>query len=111
MKEPLVEPSVLAELSDAMGADFAEELVATFLNDAPNMMGELKQAAETEDAHAYRRAAHSIKSNAEVFGAFALANMARHMEQSGLAGADSPVDELVAIYEATRSVLQGMLDD
>ena len=55
-----------------MGAEFAAELVATFLDEAPGMVAELKAAAAGGDADAFRRAAHSLKSNASVFGAAAL---------------------------------------
>lgn len=111
MTEPLIDPQVLAELSDAMGAEFAAELVATFLSDAPNMLSDLKTAAETGDADSYRRAAHSIKSNAETFGATLLARQARDMELSGLGEEAPPIPALEATYARTALALEAHVND
>lgn len=84
MTKQIIDPSVFAELSDTMGEDFATELVSTFLDEAPLMFRALEDAATQADADAFRRAAHSLKSNAEVFGAGQLAQMARALEMGGL---------------------------
>lgn len=111
MTEPLLDPDVYAELADAMGADFAAELVATFLGDAPNMIEDLKTAAAGGDADGYRRAAHSIKSNAETFGAFALAAHARAMELTGLPEGDPPIPAFEATYAETAVALKALSDE
>lgn len=111
MTTPLLDPSVFEELSDAMGADFAAELVTTFLGDAPNMLANLKTAASENDADGYRRAAHSIKSNAEVFGAGALTQHARQMELAGLPDDTMQVENLEATYHETADALRKLLDE
>ena len=105
MTDTLIDAEVYAELAEAMGEDFAAELVETFLADAPNMLADLHIAADGGDADGYRRAAHSIKSNAETFGATELANQAREMELSGLPDADPPIADLEAIYAKTATAL------
>ena len=72
------------ELQDSAGAEFVAELVDTFLEDAPRMLRTLRDALAAGDADAFRRAAHSLKSNALVFGALALGARARDIELSGL---------------------------
>ncbi len=109
MSQDLIDAATYTELSEAMGADFAGELVTTFLDDAPNMFVTLKQGASDGDADAYRRAAHSIKSNAEVFGATPLAQAAREMELAGLTDA-TPITALEAIYADTAAQLKALLD-
>ena len=111
MTEPLIDPSVYADLCDAMGDEFAAELVTTFLGDAPNMLADLRQAADQGDADGYRLAAHSIKSNADVFGACALASQAREIELAGLAPGASPVPALEATYVQTAKALGDMLHE
>jgi len=111
MTEPLLDPSVFDDLSEAMGADFAAELVTTFLDDAPNMLAALRDAAASGDADAFRRAAHSIKSNADVFGASALAARARAMEMTALSDATPPIPQLEATYDATATALRALLDE
>ncbi|MFC6638851.1 histidine kinase [Sulfitobacter sp. JBTF-M27] len=110
MTEPLIAPEVYAELAETMGADFAAELVATFLSDAPNMIADLKAAAAGGDADGYRRAAHSIKSNADTFGAPALAAQARAMELGGLPEGDPPLPALEATYAETAVALKALAD-
>ena len=52
----------------------------------------LAQARQVGDADGFRRAAHSIKSNSQTFGALALGALARDLELQGL-HADSARDE------------------
>jgi HPt (histidine-containing phosphotransfer) domain-containing protein len=75
--------SVFSELQQTVGADFVEELVDTFLVEAPAMVAELVAALGEQDTDKFRRTAHSIKSNANVFGAQELARIARDLEMDG----------------------------
>ena len=87
-----IDPNVFAELQDSAGAEFVTELVDTFLEDAPALIAELRAARTAADAERFRRAAHSLKSNGNTFGALALAAKARELEMRGLA-ADAAADE------------------
>ncbi len=97
MSDAAVDPAVFIELQESMGADFAQELVTTFLAEAPGMIADLNSAQEAGDQDGFRRAAHSIKSNADVFGAAALSGLARQME---LAGPTDPSAQDIATLEA-----------
>lgn len=110
MTRDLIDMAVFEELSDTMGPDFAAELVAAFLSDAGNMFADLNRAIAEQDADGYRRAAHSIKSNAQTFGATPLAEQARAMELSGTIDGDA-VGALRAIFDDTAMVLKGLPDD
>jgi HPt (histidine-containing phosphotransfer) domain-containing protein len=79
------------ELKSVAGADFVGELVDTFLAEAPLMLTELRSARADASADRFRRAAHSLKSNSNTFGATALGTLARDLELSGL-HADAAVD-------------------
>jgi HPt (histidine-containing phosphotransfer) domain-containing protein len=110
MTNDLIDASVFEDLADAMGDDFAQELLLTFLGDAENMFGALNTALAETDSDSYRRAAHSIKSNAQTFGALALADQARTMELSETMSAEA-VSGLSATYAATAAALRGLLND
>ncbi len=110
MTTQLIDPSVFAELSEAMGADFAAELVETFLGDAPNMLADLKAAMAAGDGDAFRRAAHSIKSNAEVFGAGELADQARALELDGMPDTAAPLQALETVLGTSETALRGLLN-
>ena len=111
MSQSILNAGTYAELGEAMGADFAAELVTTFLSEAPSMMANLKAASADADADGYRRAAHSIKSNAEIFGAHALADMCRTMEVSGLHDDAPSIEDIEAIMLQTETALRGLLDE
>ena len=87
MTESLIDQSVFDELRETAGDDFAAELVNTFLEEAPGMLAELKAAVDSGNADAYRRAAHSMKSNANVFGA-AIYFHEHQGDRQGIAGRD-----------------------
>jgi HPt (histidine-containing phosphotransfer) domain-containing protein len=108
MTGPVLDPTAYAELQETMGEDFAAELLETFLAEAPGMLTALHGAAAAGEAEGFRRAAHSIKSNAGLFGATALADLARGMELGGLTAA-AP-DTMDAEYARADAALRGLLD-
>ena len=81
-----VDVDTFTELQQTLGVEFAAELVDTFLEEAPGILAQLRTAVIASDADTYRRAAHSLKSNAMTFGALELANMARDVELGGFVG-------------------------
>ena len=82
-----IDASTFAELQASAGDDFVRELIDTFLEEAPPMLVELSDALGAGRAEPFRRAAHSLKSNASTFGALTLAAMARDLELQGIASA------------------------
>jgi len=110
MNAPVIDPATFAELQDTAGADFVGELVATFFEEAPQMIGELRAAQAAGAAEAFRRAAHSIKSNSNTFGAMQLGEMARKLELGGLVSDAGPVDALQAEYERVAAALKALIN-
>jgi HPt (histidine-containing phosphotransfer) domain-containing protein len=80
---PVIDQTTFDELKQMSGLEFLNELIDTFLDDAPRMMQEMKSALEAKDADSFRRAAHSMKSNASTFGAVRLAELAQELESLG----------------------------
>ena len=111
MSTPLIDPQTFAELQANAGDDFVVELVDTFATEAPLMLAELRGSFERGAAEAFRRAAHSLKSNSNTFGATRLAELARTLELGGLpAGAasiDALADELARSVDALRALARG----
>ena len=102
MAEQAIDPATFEELTATTGAEFVRELVDTFLAEAPRMLDELRQAFADRDADRFRRMAHSLKSNANTFGATRLGAMARELELGGLApvqaAGGAPLDALAVEY-------------
>ncbi len=112
MTAPTIDPATFDELKDTAGAEFAVELVDTFLAEAPAMLAELRRAFGAGDADAFRRTAHSLKSNGNTFGARAFAAMAKDLELGGMASVQvasgKPLDALASEYARVASALTGL---
>jgi len=72
------------------------------------MLAELRATAATGRPEAFRRAAHSLKSNANTFGATHLGTLARDLELNGVpvGGGDEALAELAREYERVSVRLQ-----
>jgi len=106
MGTPTIDPATFAGLQEAAGAEFVVELVGTFLEEAPKMLAELRAARSDGDADRFRRAAHSLKSNGNTFGATAFGAMARELELGGLIPDAAPLDALEAEYRRVAAALE-----
>ena len=87
-------------LKNATGREFTAELIDTFLEDMPVQLAQLKQSITAQDAESFRRAAHTIKSNAATFGAVHLAELARALEMQGRKNDFSAGNNLQSLEEA-----------
>ena len=109
MADQTIDRATFEDLKATAGADFVQELVDTFLGDAPEMLAELRSALATNDAQRFRRTAHSLKSNSNTFGALSLGAMAKALEHGGIASAreaaGAPLDELEREYARVAQVL------
>ena len=88
----IIDMTAFENLKSMAGADFIGELIVTFLDDAPQMIQQMRSSLAANDAETFRRAAHSLKSNAAVFGAVALHAVEKELERltrpGTLAGAE-----------------------
>lgn len=77
---PVIDQPTFEELKQISGADFINELIDAFLDDSPNMILQMQSALAAKDVESFRRNAHSLKSNANTFGATELARQAKELE-------------------------------
>jgi len=77
---PVIDQATFNELKQMSGADFINELIDAFLDDAPMMIQNMYTALEKKDVESFRRNAHSLKSNANTFGATELGVLAKEVE-------------------------------
>ena len=103
---PTIDRGTFRELQDTAGAEFVTELVGTFLEEAPQMLGELRGAQADASVERFRRAAHSLKSNSHTFGANRLGAMARELELGGLPADAAPLASLDAEYARVATALK-----
>jgi HPt (histidine-containing phosphotransfer) domain-containing protein len=108
MNASVIDMTTYRELEEAAGAEFVAELVGTFLEEAPPLLDELRAAQAAGAADRFKRAAHSLKTNAQTFGALRLGEQARAMELGGLPAGKAALDALDAAYAAAAAALDAL---
>lgn len=112
MTENVIDRSVFDGLKDSVGDDFIGELVSTFGEEAPLMIANLRKALSAQDVDAFRREAHSMKTNAATFGATDLSELARKLEylarDDQLDQVVGELDELENMYQVAYNELDGL---
>jgi histidine phosphotransfer protein HptB len=107
-----IDMTTFEELKQTSGADFISELIDTFLDDGPKLIGQMKAALKAKDAESFRRAAHSLKSNSATFGASHLSALAKELETIGkenkLGDAGSRLTALEENYQSIAKELQSL---
>jgi PAS domain S-box-containing protein len=107
----LIDPDELDQLRRTVGGqDALEEVMTTFLHDTDRILAELRSDAAAGRAAEVRRHAHSLKSTAASFGASALSDLCRRLEELGQAGRleDAPalIEDVAAEFARVRTALR-----
>jgi HPt (histidine-containing phosphotransfer) domain-containing protein len=86
------------------------ELIALYLEDAPQRLREMRAATEAADAAALQFAAHTLKSTSANMGALALSELSDELESLGregrLAAAGDRVAQAEAEFDRVKSILE-----
>jgi HPt (histidine-containing phosphotransfer) domain-containing protein len=102
LRGDIIDMQVIEGLRELGGEDepgLLIEIVALFLADAPQRLGEIDRALATGDLRSLERAAHTLKSSSQNVGALGLARMCREMEELARKQELAPVR---GVYEASR---------
>jgi HPt (histidine-containing phosphotransfer) domain-containing protein len=97
---PVIDLITFNALKETTGADFIGELIDSFVEDTPEQIANIKTAIAAQDAESFRRAAHTVKSNAATFGANELAALARELEMMGRDGNFEAANKVEVLQEA-----------
>jgi CheY-like chemotaxis protein len=107
----------IAATLQAMGEgdpQFLAELIETFLEDAPQLLRQLRNALVAGDASTVRLVAHGLKSNGAEFGALAFSNLCKELEMLGRAGqldgAAALLDRIEVAYQHVEAELRAALE-
>ena len=92
--------------------EFLVELLQTYFDDSPRLLGAMRSTLAAGNAEEFRRAAHSFKSNSKTFGAMALSELAKGLEEMGksgmLEGAAARIAQAEAEYARVKAALQAL---
>jgi len=115
--EPVLDTGVLADLSEQLGEDnpgLISQLVATFLENSPELLMNMETAFEAGDGKELTRAAHTLKSVSASLGALRLSALSKSIEQSARAGNLDGLGHAVAQarseYRAAESAFRARFD-
>ncbi len=111
MNTPTIDLITFRALQQDTGTDFVAELVDTFIQETPTILANMRAAHAAQDTQLLHRAAHSIKSNGQAFGASALVNLARAIEIGDSPVDATTVDALAAEYERTTLALKELCNE
>jgi len=100
----LISQSTFAGLREMSGDELINELIDAFLEDAPKMVAGMQAGLDARDVDVFRRNAHSLKSNADTFGATDLAALARELEVMGRSSDLNVGNRLDTLRDALREV-------
>jgi two-component system sensor histidine kinase/response regulator len=94
-----------------VGGDRAllEELAGAFRAESQTLLNQLRDAIETNDAAGVRRAAHTLKGAAGVFGAYSACETAKQLESAGTSDDLSQAAEWFATLQAEIEQLNSAL--
>ena len=103
----------IRSLQDIIGGDRADlvDLIASFLEEAPQILGAMASAGQEGDAATVRRSAHTLKSNARDFGAIELSTRCALLEADlstvhSLDNLAGRVQEILALWPPARAALE-----
>lgn len=108
---PVIDKATFEEIKQMSGEDFINELIDAFLDDAPNMLRNMHTALQATDVESFRRNAHSLKSNANTFGATELGILAKELElmaRENNLDIGNRLEVLKEAYDKVAEELKGM---
>ena len=106
----LDEQAALAALDGSR--ELLQDLAQMFCEDAPQVLRELRQAVEADDATSARRAIHSIKGLAATFFAQPTVETAQRLEQDAINGQLESLSEsgIPQLEETVQSLINELRD-
>jgi HPt (histidine-containing phosphotransfer) domain-containing protein len=111
----IIDPNTFNQLKDMVGADFIQELIDTYIVETADLITQLRKVLVDQDAAAFGRLAHSIKSSSASLGALAFSQQARELEMMGkandLANAGPKLEKLRNDFLVVKDCLEGLKDE
>jgi len=104
-----LDTSAVESLRELGGDAFLAEVIDTFLGDAPALVAALRTSHEKGDTEELRRAAHTLKSNGQTFGAGRFSELCRELEELARSGEVDGAAELVDRIEREYRALEETL--
>jgi CheY-like chemotaxis protein/HPt (histidine-containing phosphotransfer) domain-containing protein len=104
-----IDREMLARLAEGVGGDaaFVSELIGDFAKDGPDLLAAARGSLARGEAADVLRTAHTLKSNAATFGAHALSDRSRELEEAAKRG---ELDDGAALLDAMARELDLVIE-
>ena len=109
MNENLIDPQEWETFKSMGDPATLVELLNSYLDDAPELIQQMRDGLARGDIEQVRRAAHSLKSNSASFGANRLAGMARELEMIARGGTLEGAAPKLGAVEAEYAQVSALL--
>jgi len=110
MTTSVIDQEVYQALVEIVGEDFVGEMIDAFLEESARFLADMKDALSDRDVDRFRRAAHSLKSNAATLGAMRLSALAKGLEdmarENQLEGAAEKLEPILAAFSEAEQALK-----
>ncbi|SOH94837.1 Signal transduction histidine kinase [Monaibacterium marinum] len=91
----LMAPGAVAELTEYLSLDDLVEIVADFINDSKQRVGEIAQLRQSNDRGAIAKQAHSLRGSSLTLGFTEIANGANELETQASSIEDARISQIV----------------
>jgi HPt (histidine-containing phosphotransfer) domain-containing protein len=109
-KATVIDPHKWEELTLSLGSDLPE-IVELFIQDASDYFAQIDEAFKDNDFATIQRLAHSLKSSSGIFGAYAMMDGCKNLENAAEMHAPDLIDqaeELKNTFNQVTRDLRGM---
>lgn len=90
-------------------AEVMRELVETFLEEGPRLVGLMRESFDGGDLRTLNRCAHSLRSSSATFGAVQLSRLCRDLEQATESATPQDADARVRDIQGEWALVEGEL--
>jgi signal transduction histidine kinase/CheY-like chemotaxis protein len=104
-----LDASAFESLRELGGESFLAEVIDTFLSDAPALVATLRTTHDRRETEELRRAAHTLKSNGQTFGAGRFSDLCRELEEGARRDELDGTAELLVRIEREYAALEETL--
>ena len=109
----VIDPSAIDTLLEMIGGDkeAIQELIDSYLSEAPKLVTQLETGLQNQDNDLIRRAAHTLKSSSNDFGAYSLGELCKELEtacRDGSLDFTLATDQIAAVDNLYREVAEAL---
>ncbi len=109
-QKSVLDRQVLNDLIDIMGDEYVD-LIEVYLEDTPNCIGQLAEAADADDIDGLIAPAHSLKSTSANLGAIGLSELAKAVEHGAREGTIGDVAQKLKAIQSEFDQVAAELQD